>query len=64
MAKAKKSHCFLTCRVVALHKQGLSQRVIAAEGGCRKIVVLNIFLKDLEGYRTIKWQTPKIFRWH
>uniref|UniRef100_A0A3Q1AYA6 Transposase Tc1-like domain-containing protein n=1 Tax=Amphiprion ocellaris TaxID=80972 RepID=A0A3Q1AYA6_AMPOC len=36
-----------------LHKQGLSQRAIAAEVGCSKTVILN-FLKDPEHYGTKK----------
>uniref|UniRef100_A0A671UCR8 Transposase IS30-like HTH domain-containing protein n=1 Tax=Sparus aurata TaxID=8175 RepID=A0A671UCR8_SPAAU len=40
-------------RIVELHKQGLSQRTIAAKVGRSKTVILN-FLKDPEGYGTKK----------
>uniref|UniRef100_A0A3P8TEG4 Transposase Tc1-like domain-containing protein n=1 Tax=Amphiprion percula TaxID=161767 RepID=A0A3P8TEG4_AMPPE len=40
-------------RIVELHKQGLSQRAIAAEVGRSKTVILN-FLKDPEHYGTKK----------
>uniref|UniRef100_A0A3B5PUS8 Transposase IS30-like HTH domain-containing protein n=1 Tax=Xiphophorus maculatus TaxID=8083 RepID=A0A3B5PUS8_XIPMA len=40
-------------RIVELHKQGLSQRAIAAEVGRSKTVILH-FLNDPEGYGTKK----------
>uniref|UniRef100_A0A3P8S1N2 Transposase IS30-like HTH domain-containing protein n=1 Tax=Amphiprion percula TaxID=161767 RepID=A0A3P8S1N2_AMPPE len=53
MAKAKKLSLLERGRIVELHKQGLSQRVIAAEVGRSKTVILN-FLKDPEHYGTKK----------
>lgn len=53
MAKAKKLSLFERGRVVELHKQGLSQRAIAAEVGRSKTVIWN-FLNDPEGYGTKK----------
>ena len=45
MAKAKRLSLFERGRIVELHKQGLSQRAIAAEVGRSKTVILH-FLKD------------------
>ncbi|CAB1435272.1 unnamed protein product [Pleuronectes platessa] len=53
MAKAKKLTVFERGRIVELHKQGLSQRAIAAEVGRSKTVILHI-LKDPQGYGTKK----------
>ena len=53
MAKAKKLTVFERGRIVELHKQGLSQRAIAAEVGRSKTVILH-FLKDPQGYGTKK----------
>uniref|UniRef100_A0A096LVA6 Transposase IS30-like HTH domain-containing protein n=1 Tax=Poecilia formosa TaxID=48698 RepID=A0A096LVA6_POEFO len=53
MAKAKKLTDFERGRIVELHKQGLSQRAIAAEIGRSKTVILH-FLNDPEGYGTKK----------
>ena len=53
MAKAKKLSLLERGRIVELHKQGLSQRAIAAEVGRSKTVILN-FLKDPEHYGTKK----------
>uniref|UniRef100_A0A3B5QG74 Transposase IS30-like HTH domain-containing protein n=1 Tax=Xiphophorus maculatus TaxID=8083 RepID=A0A3B5QG74_XIPMA len=53
MAKAKKLTDFERGRIVELHKQGLSQRAIAAEVGRSKTVILH-FLNDPEGYGTKK----------
>ena len=53
MAKAKKLSLVERGRIVELHKQGLSQRAIAAKVGRSKTVILN-FLKDPEGYGTKK----------
>ncbi|XP_054642105.1 zinc finger and SCAN domain-containing protein 2-like [Dunckerocampus dactyliophorus] len=53
MAKAKKLSLFERSRIVELHKQGLSQRAIAAEVGRSKTVIQN-FLKDPEHYGTKK----------
>uniref|UniRef100_A0A096LXL6 Transposase IS30-like HTH domain-containing protein n=1 Tax=Poecilia formosa TaxID=48698 RepID=A0A096LXL6_POEFO len=52
-AKAKKLTDFERGRIVELHKQGLSQRAIAAEVGHSKTVILH-FLNDPEGYGTKK----------
>ena len=51
MAKAKKLSLLERGRIVELHKQGLSQRAIAAEVGRSKTVN---FLKDPEHYGTKK----------
>uniref|UniRef100_A0A096M4P4 Transposase IS30-like HTH domain-containing protein n=1 Tax=Poecilia formosa TaxID=48698 RepID=A0A096M4P4_POEFO len=51
MAKAKKLTDFERGRIVELHKQGLSQRAIAAEVG--KTFILH-FLNDREGYGSKK----------
>ncbi|CAB1438603.1 unnamed protein product [Pleuronectes platessa] len=51
MAKAKKLTVFERGRIVELHKQGLSQRAIAAEVGRSKTAILH-FLKDPQGYGT------------
>uniref|UniRef100_A0A096MIM2 Transposase IS30-like HTH domain-containing protein n=1 Tax=Poecilia formosa TaxID=48698 RepID=A0A096MIM2_POEFO len=51
MAKAKKLTDFERGKIVELHKQGLSQRAIAAEVGPSKTVILH-FLNDPEGYGT------------
>lgn len=53
MAKAKKLSLLERGRIVELHKQGLSQRAIAAEVGRSKTVILH-FLKDPEHYGTKK----------
>uniref|UniRef100_A0A672YZS2 Transposase IS30-like HTH domain-containing protein n=1 Tax=Sphaeramia orbicularis TaxID=375764 RepID=A0A672YZS2_9TELE len=53
MAKAKKLSLLERGRIVKLHKQGLSQRAIAAEVGGSKTVILN-FLTDPEHYGTKK----------
>uniref|UniRef100_A0A096M1V3 Transposase IS30-like HTH domain-containing protein n=1 Tax=Poecilia formosa TaxID=48698 RepID=A0A096M1V3_POEFO len=53
MAKAKKLTDFERGRIVELHKQGLSQRTIAAEVGRSKTVILH-FLNDPECYGTKK----------
>uniref|UniRef100_A0A096MCE8 Transposase IS30-like HTH domain-containing protein n=1 Tax=Poecilia formosa TaxID=48698 RepID=A0A096MCE8_POEFO len=52
MAKAKKLTDFERGRIVELHKQGLSQRAIAAEVGRSKSILH--FLNDPEGYGTKK----------
>uniref|UniRef100_A0A3Q0R373 Transposase IS30-like HTH domain-containing protein n=1 Tax=Amphilophus citrinellus TaxID=61819 RepID=A0A3Q0R373_AMPCI len=61
MAKAKHLADFERGRIVELHKQGLSQRAIAAEVGRSKTVILH-FLNDPEGYGTKKssGRPPKI----
>nr|CBN81130.1 Transposable element Tc3 transposase [Dicentrarchus labrax] len=51
MAKAKRLSVFEHGSIVELHKQGLSQRAIAAEVGRSKTFILN-FLKDPEVYGT------------
>ena len=53
MAKAKRLSLFERGRIVELHKQGLSQRAIAAKVGRSKTVILH-FLKDPESYGTKK----------
>lgn len=53
MGKAKKLTAFERGRIVELHRQGLSQRAIAAEVGRSKTVILH-FLKDPEVYGTKK----------
>ena len=53
MAKAKKLSLVERGRIVELHKQGLSQRAIAAKVGRSKTVILNFF-RDPEGYGTKK----------
>uniref|UniRef100_A0A3Q2CY20 Transposase IS30-like HTH domain-containing protein n=1 Tax=Cyprinodon variegatus TaxID=28743 RepID=A0A3Q2CY20_CYPVA len=53
MAKAKKLTDFERDRIVELHKQGLSQRAIAAEVGRSETVILHI-LNYPEGYGTKK----------
>ena len=53
MAKAKKLSLVERGRIVELHKQGLSQRAIAAKVGHSKTVILN-FSKDPEVYVTKK----------
>lgn len=64
MAKAKKLSASEHDRIVQLHKQGLSQRTIAAELGYSKTVILN-FLKYPEGYGTKKSMVdPKQFHQH
>ncbi|CAB1440825.1 unnamed protein product [Pleuronectes platessa] len=59
MAKAKKLTVFERGRIVELHKQGLSQRAIAAEVGRSKTVILH-FLKDPQGYGTKSGRPKKI----
>ena len=46
MAEAKKLSHIESSQIVVLHKQGLSQRTIAAKVGRSKTVILN-FLKDM-----------------
>lgn len=53
MAKAKRLSLVERGRIVELHKQGLSQRAIAAKVGRSKTVILH-FLKDPESYGTKK----------
>ena len=53
MPKASKLSEFERGRIVELHKQGLSQRAIAAEVHRSKTVICN-FLKDPESYGTAK----------
>lgn len=53
MAKAKRLSRFERGRIVELLKQGLLQRIIAAEVGCSNTVILN-FLKDPKRYGTKK----------
>ena len=53
MPKANELSEFERGRIVELHKQGLSQRAIAAEVHRSKTVICN-FLKDHESYGTVK----------
>lgn len=49
MAKAEKLHFCESCRIVELHKHGLSPPTFAAEVGRSETIVLS-FSKDSEGY--------------
>ena len=53
MSKASKLSEFERGRIIELHKQGLSQRAIAAEVNRSKTVICN-FLKGPESYGTAK----------